>query len=129
MTTILHVKACIDVARTAPDHLVTSNGSKLPLWAVSDDDLRYIAAAMADELIAKAAKQRAAASDIPDDVLRSRALYRQIEPLPERPADDHGGAYIGLIRGKTPANEATSVFHLEDERAPGKMAAKVGERS
>lgn len=70
---------------------------------------------------------------IPDDVLRSRTIYREIEApggkvtrvrideLRHQPSEP-GGAYIGLIRGNTPANEATSTFHLEDERAPGKMA-------
>ena len=66
--------------------------------------------------------------DDPDDlaaanvVQRSRAHYAEI---PARPIDDPAGAYIGLTRGKTPANEATSVFHLEDERAPGKLLAEA----
>lgn len=68
------------------------------------------------------------ASDVPDDVLRSRALYRQIRPLPLRPIDDPGGAYIGLTRGRTPANEATTAFHVEDARAPGKLAAHPRKR-
>lgn len=70
----------------------------------------------------------------------SRAAVPAITTAGTLPSDP-GGAYIGLARGKTPANEAASVdgkpasnsaglpsartFHIEDDRARGKLAAQA----
>lgn len=107
-TTILQVNAHISVPLTTPDRLVTENGSKLPLWAVSDDDLRLLACAMADEMVAKAAKQRAAA-------------------MADQPLAPTAGQYIGLQRG-SPPDRPGERFFVEDARAPGVNAGHPRKR-
>lgn len=102
-TTVLQVKARISVPLTTPDALVTESGSKLPLWAASDDDLRLLASHMADEMVAKAAKQRAAA-------------------LATQP-DGSGGFLLQAMRERE--RQGKPVHYVEDERAPGKLQAEA----
>ena len=60
---VLKVKADVEIPRV-PNFLLTTGGQKLPVSAVPDDDLRGLAKAWGEKLVANAKRQR----NLPDDV-------------------------------------------------------------
>lgn len=55
----------VDIDKTAPDALVTADGRKYPLWAISEDDLRNVGAYIIATMIRRQAEQRQAAMITP----------------------------------------------------------------
>lgn len=56
---IIEVTLKIDIERMTPSTIITADGRKYPLWAISEDDLRAVGAAIVATMIRLRAEQRA----------------------------------------------------------------------